>query len=127
MRKLGFILAALICCLFTATGGGEAPASPAAPTAILTFSHAAADQWRCERAYNSDLNLSRAFQEVTPVQVPPVTFRGGAANADRPSLRFGACDCAGSLKATSIFNFPIPLSGGRAADYYVYRLRRLII
>lgn len=127
MRKLGFILLLAVSCLFTTGGGPKAHASRAVQSAVLSIDRAAADEWRCERICNSDLNVPRVLQEVTPVQASATSFRG-AADTERLSLRHAAAGRgAGSLKATSCFNFPISVFGVRAADYYVFRLRRLII
>lgn len=130
MRKLGFILLALICCLTVAAGGGESAASHTVQMAVLTIDRTAADEWRCERICNSDLNLPRAVREVTPPQASaPAPLRVSLSDAARASLRHaaGLCAAAGYLKETPVFHVPIRFSGPRVADYYVYRLRRLII
>lgn len=88
---------------------------------------ASRDQWRCEREYNADLNLPRVAGEVSPAPVVPVSQRGGSGtgqNADRFAAgRFEA----GVVKVTSEFKSSDLSVGLHAVDYYVYRLRRLII
>ena len=110
MRKIAIILSGLLCCLF-----------------YETVDRASRDQWRCEREYNADLNLPRVAGEVSPAPVVPVSQRGGSGtgqNADRFAAgRFEA----GVVKVTSEFKSSDLSVGLHAVDYYVYRLRRLII
>lgn len=65
--------------------------------------------------------------EVSPAPVVPVSQRGGSGtgqNADRfAANRFEA----GVVKVTSEFKSSDLSVGLHAVDYYVYRLRRLII
>lgn len=74
-----------------------------------------------------DLNLPRVAGEVSPAPVVPVSQRGGSEtgqNADRfAANRFEA----GVVKVTSEFKSSDLSVGLHAVDYYVYRLRRLII
>ena len=123
MRKIAIILSGLLCCLFYETGGRGIPASVAEHAAVtISVDRASHDQWRCEREYNADLNLPRVAGEVSPAPVVPVSQRGGSEtgqNADRFA--------AGVVKVTSEFKSSDLSVGLHAVDYYVYRLRRLII
>ena len=118
MRKIAIILSGLLCCLFYETGGRGIPASVAEHAAV-TIS--------VDREYNADLNLPRVAGEVSPAPVVPVSQRGGSGtgqNADRfAANRFEA----GVVKVTSEFKSSDLSVGLHAVDYYVYRLRRLII
>ena len=122
MRKIAIILSGLLCCLFYETGGRGIPASVAEHAAVtISVDRASHDQWRCEREYNADLNLPRVAGEVSPAPVVPVSQRGG-------SDRFAANRFeAGVVKVTSEFKSSDLSVGLHAVDYYVYRLRRLII
>ena len=77
MRKLLFIVLAFTACLLFPEGGDGACIRQQAPSAAFSAGDMHADEWQCERTYNSDLNHQPA--------------------------------------------------GPHAVDYYVYRLRRLII
>ena len=121
MRKIAIILSGLLCCLFYETGGRGIPASVAEHAAVtISVDRASHDQWRCEREYNADLNLPRVAGEVSPAPVVPVSQRGGSGtgqNADR----FAANRFESEFKSSDLS------VGLHAVDYYVYRLRRLII
>ena len=102
MRKIAIILSGLLCCLFYETGGRGIPASVAEHAAVT-------------------ISVDRASPVV------PVSQRGGSGtgqNADRfAANRFEA----GVVKVTSEFKSSDLSVGLHAVDYYVYRLRRLII
>lgn len=126
MRKPGFILLLLLCCLCFTAGDGKGHVCVPTHCAELTIDPACAEQWHCERICNSDLNLPRLTREVVPVQTVPASQQGGMSFAVR-ALQRHATGGFGTLKGTSVFHYLILSSGARAADYYVYRLRRLII
>lgn len=128
MRKLAIILLGLVGCLLFGTDGGDVRVSVVPHAAVtLSVDRASDDVWRCEREYNADLNLPRVLREVSPAPAMPVFQRGGA-DAEPCADRFAADrHAAGIVKATSEFNSSDLSVGLHAVDYYVYRLRRLII
>ena len=56
MRKLFFILLAFTGCLLFSEGGDGACIRQQAPSAAFSAGDMHADEWQCERTYNSDLN-----------------------------------------------------------------------
>lgn len=128
MRKIAIILLGLLGCLFYETGGGRAfTVDPVHAAVTISVDRASDDVWRCEREYNANLNLPRVLGEVSPAPVVPVSQRGSTdtgKNADRfAANRYDA----GIAKVTSEFKSSDLSVGLHAVDYYVYRLRRLII
>lgn len=121
------ILLGLLCCQFFAVEGAPMPnAGAGLSTAVITVDRAAADQWSCEREYNSNLNLPRAIGEVVPSVSSPVPVRGVYLPTGRGSLPQDACG-ADARKAASELESSHLFAGPRAVDYYIYRMRRLII
>lgn len=130
MRKPGFILLLFICCLCLTAGGERTPERILPHPAGESLDRATDVQWLVERYGNSDLNLPQPMREVTPGQTARPAHHGGNFHADRHAQRLAACSThgiRGSGKETRFVHPFIPVSGARAADYYVYRLRRLII
>lgn len=79
--------------------------------------------------YNSDLNLPRTAGEAfaSPFAAP-VFPRSCQRDAAHAPLHAAACRSgAASRDEIPFFRLPIRFSGVRPADYYVYRLRRLLI
>ena len=128
MRKLAVILLGLMACLLLETGsGGMGAASAEHASVTLSVDRASGDQWLCEREYNADLNLPRVLGEVSPAPAVPV-FQRGRADAGQTADRYAADRCdTGIAKVTSEFKSSDLSAGPHAVDYYVYRLRRLII
>lgn len=129
MRKLLFIVLALAGCLLFAGQGGSVCAVRSAKTAVFSAGNAQADQWQCERVCNSDLNQPRLLREAEASAAAPVFLLGDPSRSVRTAARcVAACGCGtGVARITSTFR-SIDLSvGTHAVDYYVYRLRRLII
>lgn len=128
MRKLLFILAAFTACLLFAERDGAVRVRQAAPTAAFSAGEMHADQWRCERSYNSDLNQPRVLRVAEAEQSVPSFRHSGPDRAERPVLRCAAsCGGTGVAKLTAEFQSSDLSAGLHAVDYYVYRLRRLII
>lgn len=91
----------------------------------------ARDEWQCERTYNSDLNHQpRVLREAESCPAQP-SFRYGDRQvpAERAVVRGAASwGCGtGVAKLTAAFQTFDLSAGPHAVDYYVYRLRRLII
>lgn len=127
MRKVILILLALGCSLLSAAECNTVRVSCAAlPVSVLTVAQADINQWQCEREYNSDLGLLRVnYSAPAAVQVP-VPFRADHSVTGRVML-----PCGGHgkylLKRTSEFESFDLFAGPHAVDFYVYRLRRLLI
>lgn len=128
MRKIAIILLGLLGCLFYETDGcGSFTAGPVHAAVTISVDRASDDIWRCEREYNANLNLPRVPGEISPAQAVPV-FQRGSTDAGRNADRFAANRYdAGIAKVTSEFKSSDLSVGLHAVDYYVYRLRRLII
>lgn len=100
----------------------------AARTAVLSVGNAPADQWQCERICNSDLNQPRVLREAEASPAAPMFQRGSLHTAARAALRCVAlCGGTGVAKLISTYQSNDLSVGPHAVDYYVYRLRRLII
>ena len=128
MRKLFFILLALAGCLLFSESRGDVCAVGAARTAVLSVGNAPADQWQCERICNSDLNQPRVLREAEVSPAAPMFQRGSLHTAARAALRCVAlCGGTGVAKLISTYQSNDLSVGPHAVDYYVYRLRRLII
>ena len=128
MRKLFFILLALAGCLLFSESRGDVCAVGAARTAVLSVGNAPADQWQCERICNSDLNQLRVLREAEASPAAPMFQRGSLHTAARAALRCVAlCGGTGVAKLISTYQSNDLSVGPHAVDYYVYRLRRLII
>ena len=128
MRKLFFILLALAGCLLFSESRGDVCAVGAARTAVLSVGNAPADQWQCERICNSDLNQPRVLREAEASPAAPMFQRGGLHMAARAALRcVASCGGTGVAKLISTYRSNDLSVGPHAVDYYVYRLRRLII
>ena len=128
MRKLFFILLALAGCLLFSESRGDVCAVGAARTAVLSVGNAPADQWQCERICNSGLNQPRVLREAEASPAAPMFQRGSLHTAARAALRCVAlCGGTGVAKLISTYQSNDLFVGPHAVDYYVYRLRRLII
>ena len=128
MRKLFFILLALAGCLLFSESRGDVCAVGAARTAVLSVGNAPADQWQCERICNSDLNQPRVLRAAHAAPAAPMFQRGSLHTAARAALRCVAlCGGTGVAKLISTYQSNDLSVGPHAVDYYVYRLRRLII
>lgn len=128
MRLLRIFTLGLVLWLLCGAAPQHAVACRVVCDAELSEANGYADQLRCERLYNSDFNLTRAFAEV----MPQITLRNVVRGVDfvaRPGLRTGdVCGSNhGTVCAAGTFGSEGMLVCGPAVDYYVYRLRRLII
>lgn len=127
MRNLLFIVLAFTACLLFSEGGDGVRIRQQAPSAAFSAGDVRADQWQCERTYNSDLNRQpRVLREAETCPAQP-SFRHGdrQVSAERA---VASCGCGtGVAKLTSAFQSSDLSAGPHAVDYYVYRLRRLII
>lgn len=88
-----------------------------------------ADQWLCERIYNSDLSQTRVLQTAEARLAVSMFQRGGqvrlrAAFLSMCCVTYGISGVAGLVARVHRKGFA---AGFHAVDYYVYRLRRLII
>ena len=131
LRKLVFIVLAFTACLLFPEGGDGACIRQQAPSAAFSAGDMHADEWQCERTYNSDLNHQpRVLREAESCPVQP-SFRYGDRQvpAERAVVRGAASwGCGtGVAKLTAAFRTSDLSAGPHAVDYYVYRLRRLII
>ena len=102
-----------------------------APSAAFSAGDMHTDEWQCERTYNSDLNHQpRVLREAESCPAQP-SFRYGDRQvpAERAVVRGAASwGCGtGVAKLTAAFQTFDLSAGPHAVDYYVYRLRRLII
>lgn len=114
------------------SGGRRRCVHPAAgASAAFSAGDMHADEWQCERTYNSDLNHQpRVLREAESCPAQP-SFRYGDRQvpAERAVVRGAASwGCGtGVAKLTAAFRTSDLSAGPHAVDYYVYRLRRLII
>lgn len=89
-----------------------------------------ASQWQCEYVYNSDLSLNGVLQECEKARTSVSMFRHGAQGRSRAAIlsmccvTYGISGVAGFAARVHRKGFA---TGLHAVDYYVYRLRRLII
>lgn len=88
-----------------------------------------ADQWLCERIYNSDLSQTRVLQTAEARLAVSMFQRGGqvrlrAAFLSMCCVTYGISGVAGLVARVHRKGFA---AGLHAVDHYVYRLRRLII
>lgn len=128
MRKLLIILLVLAGSLLFSEGRSTAHAAQTVRTAVLSVGNAPADQWQCERICNSDLNQPRVLREAEASPAAPMFQRGGLQGAARAALRcVASCGGTGVAKLISTYKSNDLSVGPHAVDYYVYRLRRLII
>lgn len=125
MRKPGFILLLFICCLCLTEAGKGMPVQIQTHAAGQSIDRTTDRQWLVERRCNSDLNLPSPLREVAPQQTARLSQHGGTVFSGRDERHAGRSNP--SVWETSSTHPFVPVSGARAADYYVYRLRRLII
>lgn len=134
MRKIAFILA-LLCCLvgfanrsaYPAHLGAQPAATLSGRVILLSSGCADNDRLRCEREYNSDLNLPRPAPDVHPQTVTLPQLRNANPVFGRKAQHQAAARDAGLLKETCSFVLDLLSAAPHGVDYYVYRLRRLII
>lgn len=104
--------------------------TPVQSSSALSAGSASADRWRCERTCNSDLNLPRLAPVAGPESVTPPQLCGARPASYRHSQQLqllAAVRCAGRMKATSSFLLTFHSAVPQGADFYVFRLRRLLI
>lgn len=110
--------------------GGAIPAEPLperghAPHGAWFGLHDAPAEYACERVCNSDLYLPAATHLAPP---RGMERQRGFDAAERTSLTQGCrWPAAGRQRGYSAHTVPLFPAGARAADYYVYLLRRLLI
>lgn len=131
MRKIAMVLCVLLVCLLCGPNGNASAlhsvAHSAAPSSLV-LDRSASEQWLCERKFNSDLGLPRIAAQTSPATLTPPALRD-ARSILRQGVKCGvACGRDGGVVSlVSEYRF-IPLCGrASVVDYYVYRLRRLII
>lgn len=131
MRKLLVILIALAgCLLFTEqpAGAWSAPQASHEGTVALSAANTLAREWACERSDNSDLNQIRPVRvaEARSVDLPAGrSFPGQTLLA--AARHMARCGLGWNVDQRIATRFLSLSAGGRCADYYVYRLRRLLI
>ena len=114
MRKsLLLFFAFAACWLFFSEGGADASALHESPVAEFSVDAGCADQWRLERIGNSDLVGAFACEDA------------GRAALLREGVPCGKC--SGALRSAFTFPFRDSFAGPSVADFYVFRLCRLII
>ncbi len=128
MRKFVSILLVLLGSQFVASVADGSPAEPVRNVAeTLSVDWASTDVWLCERACNSDLNRTRESNGgiVSPKVVRPYT----AVSSDlRAAARYQAALHVSGRQRGTLFDRTIHSTAvPHAVDYYVYRLRRLLI
>ena len=132
LHRLLWLVPAIVFCLFRPAECGTPAEGSAARCdgrrgAIVDR---AADEFRCERICNSDLDFPHArCRRPAPVRTVARTVRGGYA-VKRPAARPETCGSphVGAVCAVSLYKrFRTVASGVPVVDFYVYRLRRLII
>lgn len=127
MKKIRNIIVLLLCVtagLLSTENDRASRISCEEIRASLSIDRTQSDQWQCERICNSDLNLTGTSGHTLSVQLPAFVRPGAERAAD-----CAAASCTARLAQRlrrSDMNC-LCLSGTRAADYYVYRLCRLII
>ncbi len=131
MRKLLFIVLAFAASLLFSEGSDSVRVWQQTRLAAFSVGDTRADEWQCERMYNSDLNHQpRVLREAEACPTTP-SFRLGGQQvlAERAAVRCAvSCGCGtGVARLTSAFQSSDLSAGLHAVDYYVYRLRRLII
>lgn len=127
MCKLVVILLGILGCLFfSGDDGGVSAGKTGYAVVDHALDGAPDDAWHCLRHCNADPELPRLLREVTPATL--LFQRGGHAECARGAERFFAeRHAAGVSKAISEFESYNLSVGLHAVDYYVYRLRRLLI
>ena len=101
MRKLLFIVLAFTACLLFPEGGGDgACIRQQAPSAAFSAGDMHADEWQCERTYNSDLNHQpRVLREAESCPAQPSFRYGGKFRPNAPS-------CAAPLRGAAVRELP---------------------
>lgn len=127
MRRLFFILVALAACLLFSEQGGGVRAGERVRSAAFSAGDVRFDQWQCERDCNSDLNQLRVLRAAETCPLVPSFRNAGQGWAARGVLRSAAVHGTGTAKLTPAFQSVDLSAGMHPVDYYVYRLRRLII
>lgn len=127
MRKVLLILFCLAACLHL-NGRGAGVQGKSAGSVVAAIDREA-EQWRCERVYNSDFNVPGDLRVEIPASVTAPAFRSaGYAGSVRAMLRRQAeCALAATPGLTSEYQSSCLSAFAYGPDYYVYRLRRLII
>ena len=101
MRKLLFIVLAFTACLLFPEGGDGACIRQQAPSAAFSAGDMHADEWQCERTYNSDLNHQpRVLREAESClcSLRSVTATG--------KFRPNAPSCAAPLRGAAVRELP---------------------
>ncbi len=129
MRHVKLFLPLLFAALLFVIDAEPRCGAAVAPRAELRVDSSEAEAWLCRQRCNSDLNLPRSVEELTP---QPQTFASPVRGAVKEGARAlhrgpGAWHGSGRLKNRLILDAPIFRVGGRPADYYLLCLCRLII
>ncbi|MEG0498867.1 MAG: hypothetical protein RR996_07035 [Alistipes sp.] len=127
MRKLTIILSLILlswCC--GAKVYASAPRCAASHTTQTEIDTPVTDELRCEREYNSDLGLPHSAAEMAPIQTTSVRT---SSTLEKLGVKCGICCGRDGYKIDCLpeFTHNLLLAGADAVDYYVYRLRRLLI
>lgn len=129
MRKIVLILLSLFCCLLSMGGSGSVSAAvvPQAQTQ-LSVDRSGGNVWLCEQQCNSDLGMPRVPGQLASVPVFCTPLRASSVEGEREAFRAVIpVRGSGGLKAASRCVYFETLACAYAVDYYVYRLRKLLI
>lgn len=127
MRKIAVILLSL---LLGSICGTEACAGSLCGQTVcpvqISFDSPVREELRCEKEYNSDLGVPRPAAEVEPVRT---LFVRTISCPERQGVKCGvSCGHEGyTVNCLPEFTINLLLAGDDSVDFYVYRLRRLLI
>lgn len=129
MHKLLFIALAVAASLLFPEGREEASTvSVVAVPVELTAGSVSGDQWYCERIYNSDLGQSGLLRKAEARPALQLFKRAGFTPMRTLLRQADSHGCGtGIANLLSTYHTNNLSVGTCAVDYYVYRLRRLII
>lgn len=113
--------------LFAGSRPGEGVAEGARTAAGCSVDRERGDEWLCERACNSDLDLPRADAGGTVAPVGVQRPAKGSADSRTVVRALSVRHAARGARVSSFQNAFNPAAVPHAVDRYVYRLRRLII
>lgn len=127
MRKIAVILLSLLLGSICGTEAfaGSLSEEAACPVQV-GFDSPVREELRCEKEYNSDLGVPRPAAEVEPVRTLSVRT---LSCPERQGVKCGvSCGREGyTVNCLPEFTINLLLAGDDSVDYYVYRLRRLLI
>ncbi len=125
MRKLALI-AILLCGLLFAADGGRSYEPEMKSSSALSVSQPTSGEWLCEHIFNSDLNTTRLIEGSVSggVMLPTSSAVQFSSVANR--MHYAAFHSA-TLHSLGLLYPMILRAVTRTSDFYILRLRRLII